>query len=77
MEIENKLNTVLVVEPEQKENLIIDIEGNTLTVKINKNKVFNSLVNRKIIVGFLNKELDLLVEGHLKKGEVLENERNI
>ena len=58
-----------------KENIAIEIKEGILTLKINKSKIFSSLLERKVIIGYLNKKLDELLDKHLismeeKEGEI-------
>lgn len=62
--------------PTGKENIAIDISDGNLTLKINSNKIFSSLKERKTIIAYLNKKLDELLDKHLSGMEEKERERN-
>lgn len=59
-----------------KENIGIEILDGKLLLKFNKNKLFSSLKDRKVIIAYLNKKLDELVDIHLTKMEEEERYRN-
>ena len=58
-----------------KENIAIEVQDGTLTLKFNKHKLFSSLKERKVIIGYLNKKLEEQLEKHLSSVE--EKERQL
>ena len=46
-------------------NIEIAIDKDSLELKIDSKRLFQTLKDRKAIVGFINKKLDSLVEEHL------------
>ena len=57
-------------------NLILSIENGVLEARIGKRYLFQTLKERKTIVGLLNKKFDDLVEEHIGTMAKKEEERN-
>lgn len=60
-------------------NIVVDVDSNNINLDINKQWFYQSLKNRKKIIGALNKKLDELVEKEIenkaKKEKKLNKER--
>ena len=64
--IETNLRTTTILDKDIKENLNLLIDDNAITLKINPNRIFSSLLNRELIIAFIHKELEDLLNKHLE-----------
>jgi len=78
MEIVTELRTETIIDGQQNENLIlnIDYKNNKIQLKVAQNKMFSTLKNRFIIFGFIQKEINDLLEKHLSNMEKKEVDLN-
>lgn len=74
-EIETELRLTTILERDMKENLNLTIDNNVIILKVNPNKIFSSLLNREIIISFIHRELEDLLNKHLETMSQKENER--
>lgn len=80
MIVETELNTLVVIDENIQDNLSLNIDekNNKITLKLSKSKFFSNLYYKNIILGFISKEINALLEKHLKemnKKEVFLNEQ--
>jgi len=75
MEIQTEMKLICLV-GNFNNNIEVGIDKGSLELRIDKKKLFQTLKERKTIVGLINKKLDGLVEEHLIKLAKGEEERN-
>jgi len=75
MEILTDLQLAVLV-GDFKNNIEVTIDKGILELRINKGTLFQTLKERKTIVGLINKKLDEIVEEHLTTIAKKEEERN-
>ncbi len=75
MEIETDLRLVTTI-GDLKNNLEISIDKGMLELRIGKKYLFQTLRDRKTIVGLINKKLDELTEEHIGTMAKKEENRN-
>ena len=59
-----------------KNNLEVSIDNGVLELRVSNKFLFQTLKERKVIVGLINKKLDELVEGHINTMAKKEENRN-
>jgi len=75
MEMKTELNIIVVINKDIKENLNLSIDDRAITLNVNPYFVFTTLLNKDVILGCINGELNKLLKEHLAELSFKEKER--